>query len=63
MDCFCSWLIFLMQLGFAMLEAGSVRAQNVQNVMFKNLMDVCIGTIMWFILGWTLGYSSGNEYR
>ena len=43
-------LVFLMQAGFAMVETGLTRAKNAGNIVMKNLMDFCIGTpIYWFI--------------
>ena len=44
-------LVFWMQAGFAMCEAGFTRAKNAGNIIMKNLMDFCIGTVMWFICG------------
>ena len=44
-------LVFWMQAGFAMVEAG---AKNSGNIIMKNLMDFCIGTVMWFIIGASL---------
>ncbi len=44
-------LVFWMQAGFAMVEAGFTRAKNSGNIIMKNLMDFCIGTVMWFIIG------------
>ncbi len=41
-------LVFWMQAGFAMVEAGFTRAKNSGNIIMKNLMDFCIGTVMWF---------------
>ena len=41
--------VFWMQAGFAMCEAGFTRAKNAGNIIMKNLMDFCIGTVMWFI--------------
>ena len=46
--------VFWMQAGFAMCEAGFTRAKNAGNIIMKNLMDFCIGTIMWFICGASL---------
>ncbi len=47
-------LVFWMQAGFAMVEAGFTRAKNTGNIIMKNLMDFCIGTVMWFIIGASL---------
>ena len=47
-------LVFWMQAGFAMCEAGFTRAKNSGNIIMKNLMDFCIGTVMWFICGASL---------
>ena len=44
-------LVFWMQAGFAMVEAGFTRAKNTGNIIMKNLMDFCIGTVMWFLIG------------
>lgn len=46
--------VFWMQAGFAMCEAGFTRAKNSGNIIMKNLMDFCIGTVMWFIIGASL---------
>ncbi len=46
--------VFWMQAGFAMCEAGFTRAKNTGNILMKNLMDFCIGTVMWFICGASL---------
>ena len=47
-------LVFFMQAGFAMVETGFTRAKNAGNIIMKNLMDFCIGTIMYIILGFGL---------
>ena len=39
-------LVFWMQAGFAMVEAGFTRAKNAGNIIMKNLMDFCIGTVV-----------------
>mgnify|MGYP000685944313 CR=1 FL=1 len=44
-------LVFFMQAGFAMVETGFTRAKNAGNIIMKNLMDFCIGTLMYIILG------------
>ena len=43
--------VFWMQAGFAMVETGFTRAKNAGNIIMKNLMDFCIGTVMWLIIG------------
>ena len=47
-------LVFWMQAGFAMVEAGFTRAKNSGNIIMKNLMDFCIGAVVFTILGFTL---------
>jgi hypothetical protein len=44
-------MIFVMQCGFCMLEAGSIRKKNVKNMLMKNLMDVCVACIAWLLIG------------
>ncbi len=47
-------LVFFMQCGFAMVETGFTRAKNAGNIIMKNLMDFCIGTVMFIFLGFCL---------
>ena len=47
-------LVFWMQAGFAMVEAGFTRAKNTGNIIMKNLMDFCIGTVMFVLIGFGL---------
>ena len=47
-------LVFWMQAGFAMVEAGFTRAKNAGNIIMKNLMDFCIGTVVFALLGYTI---------
>ena len=47
-------LVFFMQCGFAMVETGFTRAKNAGNIIMKNLMDFCIGTPMFAIIGFAL---------
>ena len=42
-------LVFWMQAGFAMVEAGFTRAKNTGNILMKNLMDFCIGTVVFIL--------------
>ena len=44
-------LVFFMQCGFAMVESGFTRAKNAGNIIMKNLMDFCIGSVMLILIG------------
>ena len=44
-------LVFWMQAGFAMVETGFTRAKNAGNILMKNLMDFCIGTVVFILIG------------
>ena len=46
-------LVFWMQAGFAMVETGFTRAKNSGNIIMKNLMDFCIGTVMFVLIGFS----------
>ena len=50
-------LVFFMQCGFAMVESGFTRAKNAGNIIMKNLMDFCIGAVMFILLGYSLMFS------
>merc|ERR1719397_2192862 len=56
----CGAQVFLMQLGFANLEAGSVSRRNVQNILFKNIMDACLGSVVWFAFGYGIAWGKGE---
>ncbi|MDE6700235.1 MAG: ammonium transporter [Acetatifactor sp.] len=47
-------LVFWMQAGFAMVETGFTRAKNAGNILMKNLMDFCIGTVVFIVIGFGL---------
>ncbi len=47
-------LVFWMQAGFAMVEAGFTRAKNTGNILMKNLMDFCIGTVVFILIGFSM---------
>jgi ammonium transporter, Amt family len=47
-------LVFLMQAGFALLESGMSRTKNAVNVMMKNYMDLCVGTLLFWLVGYGL---------
>lgn len=47
-------LVFWMQAGFAMVEAGFTRVKNTGNIIMKNLMDFCIGTVVFILVGFAM---------
>jgi Amt family ammonium transporter len=53
-------LVIFMQAGFALVEAGMTRAKNVSNIMMKNLMDFCVGALVFFAVGYAIAY--GGEF-
>ncbi|NOX96645.1 MAG: ammonium transporter [Nitrospirae bacterium] len=55
-----AFLVFFMQAGFAMLEAGFVRAKNVANVLMKNLMDFSFASIIYWAVGFAIMFGAGN---
>lgn len=53
-------LVFFMQAGFSLCEAGFTRAKNTGNILMKNLMDFCIGTPAFWLVGFGLMFGAGN---
>ncbi len=53
-------LVFFMQAGFSMCEAGFTRAKNTGNILMKNLMDFCIGTPAFWLVGFGIMFGAGN---
>ena len=58
--CIAAFLVFFMQAGFAMVEAGFTRAKNAVNILMKNLMDFSVGTITFFLVGFGLMFGKTN---
>ncbi|KAJ8602012.1 hypothetical protein CTAYLR_002766 [Chrysophaeum taylorii] len=52
-------ICFFLQGGFAMLESGGCRAKNAKNILLKNLMDACVGGLVYYVFGW--GLAHGGE--
>ncbi len=55
-------LVFFMQAGFALLEAGLTRAKNVTNIMAKNLADMSVGVLAFLAVGYGLAFGAGNAW-
>ena len=49
-----AFLVYFMQAGFALCEAGFTRAKNTGNILMKNMMDFCIGTVVFILIGFGL---------
>ncbi|GBE58035.1 ammonium transporter NrgA [bacterium BMS3Abin01] len=60
--CLAAFLVFFMQAGFAMVEAGFTRAKNSVNIIMKNLLDFSIGSIAFFIVGFGLMFGVTNGF-
>ena len=63
-DCFWLFfggvLVFFMQTGFTMVEAGFTRSKNTGNIIMKNLMDFCIGTPIYWFVGFGIMFGTGS---
>ncbi|MFA5259687.1 MAG: ammonium transporter [Candidatus Omnitrophota bacterium] len=55
-------LVFFMQAGFALVETGFTRAKNSCNILMKNLMDFCFGTVAFWAVGFGLMFGAGNDF-
>lgn len=54
-------LVFLMQAGFAMLEAGSVSKKSTMNILFKNMCDAGIGALSFWLIGYAIAFGDGSS--
>ena len=57
-----AFLVFLMQAGFAMVEAGLTRAKNAGNIMMKNIMDFAAGTLGYWAIGFGIMFGAGTAF-
>ncbi len=57
-----AFLVMWMQAGFAMVETGFTRAKNAVNILMKNLLDYCFGSIAFWAVGFGLMFSIGNAF-
>ncbi|MBN2270778.1 MAG: ammonium transporter [Sedimentisphaerales bacterium] len=55
-----AFLVFFMQAGFGMVEAGFIRAKNTCNILTKNFLDFCMASLGFFIVGYALMFGDGN---
>jgi len=53
-------IVFLMQAGFAFLEAGAVRSKNTVNILIKNMLDALIGGVSYWAIGWAVAYGDDD---
>ncbi|KAI5072548.1 hypothetical protein GOP47_0012654 [Adiantum capillus-veneris] len=56
-----AYLVFIMQLGFAMLCAGSVRAKNALNIMLTNVLDAASGAVSYYLFGFAFAFGTGTS--
>ncbi len=57
-----AFLVFFMQAGFGMVEAGFIRAKNTCNILTKNFLDFCMASIGFFIFGYAIMFGRGNAF-
>ncbi|KAK3235142.1 hypothetical protein CYMTET_54639 [Cymbomonas tetramitiformis] len=55
-----AYMVFFMQAGFALLEAGGVSAKNTKNILLKNILDACLGGMVWWAVGYPFAYGTGG---
>ena len=54
-------LVFFMQAGFTLVETGMTRSKNAANIAMKNLLDICVGSLTYWFVGYSLMYGTANE--
>jgi len=57
-----AFLVFFMQAGFGMVEAGFIRAKNACNILTKNFLDFCMASLAFFLIGYGLMFGDGNAF-
>ncbi len=57
-----AFLVFFMQAGFGMVEAGFIRAKNTCNILTKNFLDFCMASIGFFVFGYAIMFGTGNSF-
>ena len=56
----CGGIVFLMHAGFSLVEIGLTRVKNTANILMKNFMTVCLGIVVYWVMGWAIMY--GADY-
>ena len=54
-------LVFFMQAGFTLVESGMTRSKNAVNIAMKNLLDICVGSLTYWIIGYSLMYGDTSN--
>ncbi|QEN06481.1 ammonium transporter [Oceanispirochaeta crateris] len=57
-----AFMVFFMQAGFGMVEAGFIRAKNTTNILTKNFLDFCMASLGFFVFGYALMFGKGNGF-
>ena len=57
-----AFLVFFMQAGFGMVEAGFIRAKNTCNILTKNFLDFCMASLGFFVFGYAIMFGTGNDF-
>jgi len=57
-----AFLVFFMQAGFGMVEAGFIRAKNTCNILTKNFLDFCMASLAFFLVGYAFMFGDGNSF-
>lgn len=56
-------ICFVLQAGFGLLEVGSIRAKNAQNIMLKNMIDAAVTAIAYYLIGYSIAYGTYGGTR
>ena len=54
-------LVFFMQAGFTLVESGMTRSKNAVNIAMKNLLDICVGSLSFWLVGYSLMYGDTSN--
>jgi len=58
----CAFMVFFMQAGFAMVTAGLISTKNTVNMLMKNLMDMCLAVLFFYVIGFGIMFGDGNAF-